>query len=133
MVIQSHDIVSTSSESIDRDRLEETRAHPDGSQISIEDQYEPDGFGQETEATRTNQNAKTGQDPESDSDEEPTEVPVVENQGRRYPLREKRAPQRFPDEEHVLLTNEGEPETFEEVKEDAIIEWLGRKDEPDNH
>ena len=33
----------------------------------------------------------------------------------------------------MLLTNEGEPETFEEVKEDAIIEWLGRKDEPDNH
>ena len=36
---------TTSSESTDRDRLEETRAHPDGSRISVEEQYEPAGFG----------------------------------------------------------------------------------------
>ena len=46
---------------------------------------------------------------ESDSDEEVEEEPTVPNKGRRYPLRERRAPPRFLDEERVLLTNEGEP------------------------
>ena len=60
-----------------------------------------------------------------DSDEELNEEPVVENQGRRYALRERRAPRRYPDEEHVLLTDEGEPETFEEAKEDTHSrKWL---------
>ena len=50
---------------------------------------------------------------------------MLENQGRRYPLREKRDPQRFSDAEHVLLTNEGEPESFEEaMKETHNRKWL---------
>ena len=59
---------------------------------------------------------------------------MVENQGRRYPLRERRAPRRFPDEEHVLLTDEGEPETFEEEKEDTHSrKWLSAmQDEMDS-
>ena len=62
---------------------------------------------------------------EIDSDEEVEEEPTVPNGGRRYPLRERRAPRRFPDEERVLLTDEGEPENFEEAKEDTHSrEWL---------
>ena len=124
----------TSSELTDRDQLEETRVYTDESRISIEDQYEPTGFRQETEATGRGQNAETGQDPESDSDEEPTEEPVAENQGRRYPLRERRAPRRFPDEEHVLLTDEGDPKSFQEAKEDTHNrKWLSAmQDEMDS-
>ena len=123
-VIQSHDIVfmeektiadwesekkTTSSESTDRDRLEETSVYLDGSRIPIEEQYEPVRFGHETESIGGGQNAKTGQDPESDSDEELTE-------GQRYPLRERRAPRRFLDAEHVLLTNKGETKSFEKQR-----------------
>ena len=130
-VIRSHDIVfmeeniianwesemkTTSSELTDRDWLEETRLYPDRSRILVEEQYEPARFGQETESTRGGQNAGTGQDPESDSDEELTEEPVAENQGWRYPLRKRRAPRRFLDEEHVLITDEGEPESFEKQR-----------------
>ena len=101
-VIQNHNIVfmeemtianweskkrTRSSESTDRDRLKETRVYPDRSLTPIGEQYEMAGFGQETGATGRGQNAETGQDPESDSDEEP----VAETQGRRYPLRERRA------------------------------------------
>ena len=51
--------------------------------------------------------------------------PVAEGQRRRYPLRERRAPRRFPDAEHVLLIDEGEPESFEEEKDDTHIrKWL---------
>ena len=47
------------------------------------------------------------------------------NGSRRYPLREKRAPQRFPDEERVLPTDEGESESFEETKNDTHNrKWL---------
>ena len=56
---------TTSSASTDKDWLEETRAHSDGSRISVEEQYEPTGLRQET---GRGQNAETGQDPESDSD-----------------------------------------------------------------
>ena len=106
-VIQSRDIVfmeektiadwesemkTTSSESTDRDRLEEARVYSDGNRIPVGEQYEPFGFRQETEATGRGQNAETGQDPKLDSDEEPIEESVVENQGRRYPLRERIAP-----------------------------------------
>ena len=67
--------------------------------------------------------------PESDSDEEPTEEvkqkPIVANEGRRYPLRERRALRIFPEKEYVLLTNEGEPESFEEAKKDTHNrKWL---------
>ena len=58
----------------------------------------------------------TDQDPELDSDEEEILESVAESQGRGYPLRERKAPRRFPDAEHVLLTDEGEPESFEEAK-----------------
>ena len=34
-------------------------------------------------------------------------------------MRERRAPQGFPDEERVLLTDEGEPESFDEAKDDT--------------
>ena len=36
---------TTSSESIERDRLEETRVYLDGSRIPVVEQYEPSGFG----------------------------------------------------------------------------------------
>ena len=75
---------TTSSESTDRDRLEETRGHLDGSRIPVEDQYEPSGLEHETESTGRGRNAGTGQDPESDSNEESIEEPVVENDGRRF-------------------------------------------------
>ena len=56
----------------------------------------------------------TDQDPESDSDEEEILEPVAESQRRR-----------FPDTEHVLLTNEGEPESFKEGKDDTHSrKWL---------
>ena len=52
-------------------------------------------------------------------------VSVDVNQGRRYPLRERRAPQRFPDAKHVLLTDEGEHDNFEEVEKDTHrCNWL---------
>ena len=72
--------------------------------------------------------------PKPDSDEEPTKEPVVENQGWRYPLRERRGPQRFLEEEHVLLIDEGEPESFEEEKEDTHSRmWLSvMQDEMDS-
>ena len=73
----------TSSESTYKDRLDETRVFPDGIRIPIVDPYELAGLKHETEATGGGQNAGTGQDPESNSDEEPTEEPVVENQGWR--------------------------------------------------
>ena len=59
---------------------------------------------------------------------------MVKSQGRRYPLRERRAPRRFLDEEHVLLTYKGEPETFDEAKEDTHKrKWLSAmQDEMDS-
>ena len=84
----------------------------------------PVGFGAETEPTEEKEeeaNTGTGQDPESDLDEEQMEKPMLENQGRRYPLRERR----FPDAERVLLTDEGELEIFEEAKRDTHNrKWL---------
>ena len=56
---------------------------------------------------------------EIDSDEEVEDELTVPNAGRRYPLREQRAPRRFPDEERVLLTDEGEPESYKEAKKDT--------------
>mgnify|MGYP000246955402 FL=1 len=67
---------------------------------------------------------------ESDSDEEVEEEPTLPSEGRRYPLRERRAPRRFPDEEHVLLTDEGEPESFEEAKNNTHSrKWLSAMEE----
>ena len=56
-----------------------------------------------------------GQEYESESDEEPIEEDEAEqettavNEGRRYPLRDRRVPRRFPDRGYVLLTDEGNP------------------------
>ena len=71
---------------------------------------------------------------------EPTKIPnpirtkVAESQGRRYPLRERKAPRRFPNAEHVLLTDEGELESFEEAKNDTHNrKWLSAmQDEMDS-
>ena len=97
---------------------------------------EPTGYGEEAEPVDEAEEVETGtdQDPESDSDEEDTLEPVAESQGRRYPLRERRAPRRFPDVEHVLLTDEGEPESFEEAKDDTHSQkWLSAmQDEMDS-
>ena len=49
---------ATSFESTDRDRLEESRVYPDESRILVEEQYEPVGFEQETEATIGGQNVE---------------------------------------------------------------------------
>ena len=59
---------------------------------------------------------------------------TVGNQGWTYPLRERRAPRRFPDEEHVLLTDKGETKSFEEVKRATHnFKWLSAmQDEMDS-
>ena len=83
---------TNSSESTDRDQLEETRVYPARNRIPVGDEYVAAGSGQETEEIERGENARTGQDPESDWDEELTEEPVEENQGWRCPLREIRTP-----------------------------------------
>ena len=65
------------------------------------------------------QGEPTKQGIESNLAKEVKEELTVPNGGRRYPLRERRAAQKFPDEERVLLTNEGDLESFEEVKNDT--------------
>ena len=60
--------------------------------------------------------------------------PTLSNGGKRYPLRERRSPWRFPNKEYyMLLTNEGELESFEEAKRETHNrKWLsGMQDE--NH
>ena len=59
---------------------------------------------------------------------------TMKNQGSRYPLRERRAPHRFPDEEQVLVTDEGEPDSFEEAKRNTHkCKWLSvMQDEMDS-
>ena len=72
----------------------------------------------------------TEQGTESNSDEEVKEEPTMPNGCRRYPVRERRAPQRFPNEERVLLTDEGEPESFEEATNDTHSRrWLSAMQE----
>ena len=106
-VIQSHDIVfmeektiadwelekkTSTFESTDGGRLDGLRIHPVGSRMPVEDHSGPAGFKQETGSTKGELGVETGQVSQSDSDEEPTEESVVENQRRRYPLRERRPP-----------------------------------------
>ena len=77
---------------------EEIRSKPTMSRLTLE---EPAGYeevaepGEEAEEVET----RTDQDPEPDSDEEEILESVAESQGRRYPLRERKAPRRFPDAE----------------------------------
>ena len=89
---------------------DEIRTHPVESRLTLE---EPAGYDEDTEPAKEVEEAEIGtdHDPESDLDEEQTVDPIAEGQRRRYPLRERRAPRRFPDAEHVLLTDEGEPES----------------------
>ena len=58
--------------------------------MPVEDPSEPVGFRQVTEPTEEGLDTGTGQEPKSNSDEGLTEEPVDGNQGRRYPLRERR-------------------------------------------
>ena len=60
----------------------------------------PEDIGEEEEVEEEEEDIRTRQNPESDSDEEQTEELVVRNQGRRYPLRDRRAPHKFPDAKH---------------------------------
>ena len=60
---------------------------------------------------KENWTSDTGHEPGSDSDEESTEG-EVEPAVDILSLRERRVPCRFPDEERVLLTDEGEPESL---------------------
>ena len=72
---------------------------------------------------------------ETESNEEIKEELTASNGGQRYALRERRPPpQRFLDEERVLLTDEGEPERFEEAKNETHNrEWLSvMQDEMDS-
>ena len=62
------------------------------------------------------QKSKSDSDEESSKENEVEHEPIVANEGRRYPLRDIRVPRRFSYREYVLLTNEGEPKSFEEAK-----------------
>ena len=105
------------SKSIGKDRLYEEQSQPARDRLALED---PADDGEETEPAEEEEgDTGTGPDPEMDSDEELMEEPVTEARQRRYPLKERRVPRRFPNPEHVLLTDEGEPESFEEAKEDT--------------
>ena len=75
---------------------DEIRTNPAESRLTLE---EPAGYGEDAESVEEAEAGEIGtdQDPESDSDEEEILEPVAESQGRRYPLRERRAPRRFPD------------------------------------
>ena len=75
--------------STDRDKWENTRNHPVGGRMTVD---EPAKFGQRTEPTEEDPDIETKQDPEPDSHKEPDEELVLENQGRRYSLRERRIP-----------------------------------------
>ena len=96
---------------------EEIRPKPTESRLTLE---EPTGYGEDAEPVEEAEEAETGTDQEPEILE-----PVAESKGKRYPLRERRSPRRFPDAEHVLLTDEGEPESFEEAKIDTHNrKWL---------
>ena len=78
------------------------------------------------------------EEPTKEIEHEPTKEiehePTIANEGRRYPIRDTRVPHRFPDREYVLLTDEGEPESFKEAKGDTNnLEWLhAKQDEMDS-
>ena len=79
------------SESIDRDWLSETRVHPTGSWMTVDDLGR---FRQGTDVTKEEESdPETGKDPESDSNKEQTEEPTAETQGRDI-LSGREAPQR---------------------------------------
>ena len=71
----------STSKSTSRDQLHEVRIHSFGSRMLAKEQNRLDGFGQRTESAEGVPNTGTRKDSESESDEEPTEEPVVENKG----------------------------------------------------
>ena len=104
---------------------DEIRTHPAQSRMTLEELADYDEDTAPAEEVVEEAEIGTDQDPESDSDEEQIVEPVAEGQRRRYPLRETRPPRRFPDAEHVLLTDEGELKSFEEAKDDTHSrKWL---------
>ena len=54
----------------DKDQLDETRIHPVRTRMLPKEQNGPDGFRQGTKSNEGGPDAETGQDHESDSDEE---------------------------------------------------------------
>ena len=70
---------------------DEIRIHPGKSRLTLEEQA---GHGEDTELAEKVEEAETGtgQDPESDSDEEQIVEPVAKGQRRRYPLKERSPP-----------------------------------------
>ena len=75
------------------------------------EQSEPAGSRQETESAEGESEVGSKREFELDLDEEPTEE--VEKR-----LATSNGGRRFLDEEHVLLTDEGEPKSFEKAKRD---------------
>ena len=57
-------------DSTDKDQLDETRIHPVRTRMLPKEQNGPDGFRQGTKSNEGGPDAETGQDHESDSDEE---------------------------------------------------------------
>ena len=62
--------------------------------------------------------SKSDNVPAKREEEGPSET-TYENRGRRYPLTKRRAPRRYLDKEYMLLTDEGELESFEEARRDT--------------
>ena len=108
-----------------REHLDELSAQPVGGRMLVEELSGLVGFEKGARSAEREQKARSEQGEELESDEESAEKnevehePTATNEGRRYPLRDRRVPQRFPDREYVLLNYEGEPESFEEATRDA--------------
>ena len=76
----------------DKDRLKDTRTHLAESRMTLNEWV---GIRQQIKPTEEDPNTETGQEPKPYLDEELNEEPMLENQGRRYTLKERRAPRRF--------------------------------------
>ena len=121
--------LGTSSQPTGRRRPDEVRTQSTGSRMLTKEQSIPVGPRLGAGSAEKEPETGSGQGPESDLDEESVEEeniePATNNQGCRYPLRERRAPHRFLDEEHVLLIDERELESFEEAKRDTCrTRWI---------
>ena len=114
------------SKSIEREQQDDITTHPADSQKVAEVRFRQGAGSTEREAKDPVKNSNPTEAVEQES--------TTSNQGRRYPLRERRAPRRFPDEEHVLLTDEGDLERFEEATRDTHNrKWLSvMQDEMDS-
>ena len=86
--------------SINKNKLEDTCIHTFGNRMLASYRMtldQPTGLVAKTEPTEEDPDTETKQDPEPDSDKEPDEELVLENPGRRYSLKERRIPRRFPE------------------------------------